>query len=206
LKILIERLRMTSVIDNRKGRVCPVSLAAGLDNRFRRWFQNPVTILAPYVKDGMTVLDIGCGPGFFTLALAEIVGESGHVIAADLQEGMLEKLGNKIKRTELENRISLHKCEGDRIKLTKSVDFVLAFYMVHEIPDKTGFFAEIFDLLKPEGQFLLVEPKLFHVSKKEFENTVNNALSAGFEAVEKPKLLFSMAAVFKKAGAAEAKS
>jgi ubiquinone/menaquinone biosynthesis C-methylase UbiE len=196
---------MTSELNSGKGRVCPVSLAGSLDNRFRRWLQNPVTILTPYVKDGMTVLDIGCGPGFFTLALAEIVGESGHVIAADLQKGMLEKLGNKINGTELENRITLHKCEGDRIKLKENVDFVLAFYMVHEIPDKAGFFTEIFDLLKPAGQFLLVEPKLFHVSKKEFEDTVNNALSAGFEAMEKPKLLFSMAVVFKKAGAAEAK-
>ena len=44
----------------------------------------------------MTVLDVGCGPGFFTLDMARLVGPSGRVIAADLQEGMLEKLGQKI--------------------------------------------------------------------------------------------------------------
>jgi hypothetical protein len=48
-----------------KNRVCPVELAGSLDNRFRRWIQNPYKILSPYVKEGMKVLDVGCGPRFF---------------------------------------------------------------------------------------------------------------------------------------------
>lgn len=48
-----------------KNRVCPVELAGSLDNKIRKWFQNPQKILAPYIKEGMKVLDIGCGPGFF---------------------------------------------------------------------------------------------------------------------------------------------
>ena len=63
----------------------------------------------------MTVLDLGCGPGFFSVALAQIVSDTGKVIAVDLQEGMLQKLKDKIKGTELENRITLHKCEEDKI-------------------------------------------------------------------------------------------
>jgi ubiquinone/menaquinone biosynthesis C-methylase UbiE len=77
-------------MSRQKNRVCPVSLAGGLDNKIRRWLQNPRKILAPYIQEGMTVLDIGCGPGFFSIEMAQLVGKSGKVFAADLQEGMLQ--------------------------------------------------------------------------------------------------------------------
>ena len=185
-------------MDRCTNRVCPVSLACGLDNRFRRWFQNPEKILAPFIQKGMTVMDMGCGPGFFTIALAGLVGESGRVIAVDLQEGMLQKLGKKIKGTELEKRITLHKCEADRINLSAQVDFALAFYMIHEVPDQERLFKDMLGLLKPGGRFLIVEPKLFHVSKKAFENTIDNAGAAGFDVNGGPGMLFSMSAILKK--------
>jgi ubiquinone/menaquinone biosynthesis C-methylase UbiE len=179
-------------MDKGKYHVCPVACAWGLDNILRRLIQNPEKILASYVKNGMTALDVGCGPGFFTLAMAELVGESGRVIAADLQAEMLQKIDRKIKGTHLENRITLHRCEEDRINLTEKVDFALAFYMVHEVPDGKGFFKEMFEILKPSGQFLVVEPKMFHVSETEFQNTINDAVSAGFEAAKGPRMLLSM--------------
>jgi len=48
-------------------RICPVRYSGRLDNKIRKLFQNPQKILGNYVKDGMTVLDLGCGPGFFRL-------------------------------------------------------------------------------------------------------------------------------------------
>ncbi len=51
-------------------RVCPVALSGSLDNSIRRWLQNPKKILSPYIKEGMTVLDVGCGPGFFSIEMA----------------------------------------------------------------------------------------------------------------------------------------
>jgi ubiquinone/menaquinone biosynthesis C-methylase UbiE len=183
---------------NDKNRVCPVSLAGGLDNRIRRMIQNPEVILSPYVTKGMTVLDVGCGPGFFSIALAGLVGESGRVIAADLQDGMLNRLRNKITRTALEKRIRLHQCKPDGINLSEQVDLVLAFYMAHEVPDQMKFFKEIFSILKPGGQFLLVEPKLFHVSRQAFGETLKRAVAAGFAQTEGPKLRFSWSAVLKK--------
>ena len=114
-------------MSDKKTRICPIEKADSLDTKFRRWLQNPKKILKPYINEGMTVLDFGCGPGFFSVGLAQMVGESGRVIAADLQEGMLQKLKDKIKGTELENRITLHKCEEDKIGITENVDFVLGF-------------------------------------------------------------------------------
>ncbi len=130
-------------MNDRKSHVCPVKLAGGLDLRIRRWLQNPQKILGPYVKEGMTVLDVGCGPGFFSIDMAQMVGESGRIIAADLQEGMLQKVRDKIKGTELEKRLTLHKCEENRIGVSEHVDFSLLFFMVHEVPNKEALFREI---------------------------------------------------------------
>jgi len=180
-----------------RNRVCPVELANSLDSKIRRWLQNPQKILSPYVKEGMKVLDVGCGPGFFSIELAKMVGTNGKVYAVDLQEGMLQKLQEKIKGTELEKRITLHKCEVDKIGLTENIDFVLTFYVVHEIPDQDKLFTEIETLLKPNGQILIVEPP-FHVSKSAFENTIQKAKAVGFAEVKRPKLLFNKAVVLRK--------
>jgi ubiquinone/menaquinone biosynthesis C-methylase UbiE len=181
----------------RKNRVCPVGISGTLDNRFRRWLQNPRKILSPYIEEGMTVLDFGCGPGFFSIDLAQMVGKTGRVIACDLQEGMLLKLGKKVSGTELERRITLHKCQSLSIGVSEQIDFVLAFYMVHEIPNPEEIFREIAAMLKPDGQVLVVEPP-FHVSKAAFDETIRAARRAGLTPIDHPKLLFSRAVVLKR--------
>jgi ubiquinone/menaquinone biosynthesis C-methylase UbiE len=178
-------------------RICPVERAGSLDNRIRRWLQNPQKILGPYIEEGMTVLDLGCGPGFFSIDMAQMVGKSGRVIASDLQEGMLQKLSDKIQGTELEGRITLHKCEENTIGAPGNVDFVLAFYMIHEVPNQEEFFSEIGSILKPNGQVFIVEPP-FHVSKTAFEETIKKTRNAGFTAIERPKVLFSKTVILKK--------
>jgi len=184
-------------MSDRKERICPVEKADSLDTKLRRWLQNPQKILKPYIKEGMTVLDIGCGPGFFTVALAQMVGENGKVIAVDLQEGMLQKLKEKISGTELENRITLHQCKEDILGITENVDFILAFYIVHEVVNKEGLFTEIETILKHNGQLLIVEPP-FHVSKNAFEDTIGKAKTAGFTEFKRPKVIFNKAIVLKK--------
>lgn len=176
------------------GHRCPVQLAGSLDTKIRRWFQNPQKILSPYIKEGMTVLDIGCGPGFFTLDMAQMVGEKGRVIAADLQVGMLQKLEKKISGTALEERIKLHQSNEDRIGLTEEVDFILAFYMVHEAPYQDKFFNDIKSILKTSGQMLIVEPPL-HVSWKSFSQSITNAKKAGLLTKEGPKIPFNKTAI-----------
>jgi ubiquinone/menaquinone biosynthesis C-methylase UbiE len=182
-------------MDNERTRVCPVELASSLDNKVRRWLQNPHGILAPFVKEGMKVLDVGCGPGFFSVELAKLVGATGRVISADLQEGMLQELHRKIKGTILEPRITTVQCQQDRINVSEDVDFILAFYMVHEVPDKAALFRQLRAVLKKNGRFLLVEPKMFHVSKKDFESTLKVAEKAGFAITQGPKLFLSWSAV-----------
>ena len=175
-------------------RICPVEKAGGLDNSVRRLLQNPQRILKPYISKGMTVLDLGCGPGFFSIEIAQMLIDSGKVIACDLQEGMLEKIRQKIKGTELEQRIELHKCQDENIGVTENVDFVLAFYMIHEVPNQEKLFGELKSILKSNGKIFIIEPK-FHVSKKSFENMIERVKSIGLEIIDRPKVFFSRAVV-----------
>lgn len=182
----------------RTNRICPVERAGHLDTKIRRWAQNPRKIVGPHLKRGMTILEVGCGPGFFTLDMADMVGETGRVIACDLQEGMLHKVRDKVQGTDLERRINLHRCDHNRIGVSEPVDFVLAFYMVHEVPDQGAFFREIHSVLKPGGLALVVEPP-FHVSRRAFEETVERARAAGLTPVRRPRVLLSKTVLLQKA-------
>ena len=110
---------------------------------------------------------------------------------------MLQKLKQKIQGTELEDRITLHQCQKNAIGVSENVDLVLAFYVVHEVPNQEEFFYEIGSILKPNGQVLIVEPP-FHVSKKAFEETVRRARGAGFRPTEGPKVLLGKTVLLKK--------
>lgn len=178
-----------------KTRVCPVELSGSLDNKLRRWLQNPNKILEPYLKPAMKVLDAGCGPGFFTIEIAKMIGIYGKVFSVDLQQGMLNQIKKKINGTELEKRIHLIKSDGVNFAVPEKVDFILAFYMIHEVPDKDNLFKLLKNILNENGRFLIVEPKLFHVSKKEFELTLQKAEKAGFKITNGPKLPFSHSAI-----------
>ena len=176
--------------------ICPVEKAGELDNSIRKLLQNPQKILKPYIHEGMTVLDLGCGPGFFSIEIAKLLIDSGKVIAADLQEGMLDKVRQKIKGTELEKRITLHKCQEESINLNEKVDFVLAFCMIHEVPNQDKLFRELKSIVKPNGQLFIIEPK-FHVSKKSFDLMIERVKEIGFEIKVRPKLFFSRTIVLK---------
>ena len=69
--------------------------------------------------------------------------------------------------------------------------------MAHEVPDKQRFFAELYSLLKDEGKFLMVEPKI-HVTKAKFAQTLQIAQRAGFTPVENPHISLSMSVLLVK--------
>ena len=183
-------------MQEKAGRLYPVEKAGTLQSRLRRVIQNPKKILSGYIKEGMVVLDVGCGPGYFTIETAKMVGDYGKVIAADIQQGMLDKLKSSIRENEISKRISFHKCEKDKIGITENVDLVLAFYIVHEVPNQKAFFEEIKTILKCGGILFLVEPN-FIVSKEAFGQTVNIAKEIGFIPIDKPRILLSNAIVLK---------
>ncbi|MCG8334599.1 MAG: class I SAM-dependent methyltransferase [Proteobacteria bacterium] len=177
--------------------ICPVERAGGFDAWYRKWFQNPDKILGPLVKEGMAVIDYGCGPGFFTVSMANLVGESGKVVAIDIQEGMLELLNKKIRNSDIKKRIVLHKCDDENIAITEPIDFILAFYVIHEVPHKNILFEKFNSILKPHGKILIVEPPI-HVSRAGFNKSLKIAQNNGFTLEKGPGMLFSKTALLTK--------
>jgi ubiquinone/menaquinone biosynthesis C-methylase UbiE len=175
--------------------ICPWWLAPALDNPIRRLIHNPEKILSGSIERGQTVLDLGCGSGTFTIAMAKMVGETGKVIAVDVQDEMLQIVRKKAARNGLESRIITHKSEQNGIGISDKVDFALAFYMVHEVPEVEAFLKEIATELRPKGKLLIVEPR-FHVSELAFERTLEAARLAGLKQISKPEIRFSRSELF----------
>lgn len=177
-------------------RVCPWWLIRTFDNPLRRLIQDPERILSGLVTPGQVVADIGCGIGYFTIPLARMVGTQGQVLAIDLQERMLAGVRRRAAKAGLSERIQLCLATPAGLGVEGPVDFVLTFYMVHEVPDQERFLGEIHALLKPGGHWLLVEPPM-HVTAATFEKTIGLARVAGFTPLSRPRIAFSRTTLFR---------
>ncbi len=175
--------------------VCPWWMAYTFDNPLRRLIHNPEKMFGDYVTEGMTVVDIGCGMGYFSLGLAKIVGDTGKVISVDLQQKMLDIMQNRASKAGVSLRIEPHLCDTDNIKLNTPVDFALAFWMVHETPDPEKFFNQIVSILKPAGKLVYAEPA-FHVTEKHFNEICAAAHKTGLKKTKDLNIAFSRAALF----------
>jgi len=174
--------------------VCPWWLAYTFDNPVRRLIHKPQKILGNYVKEGMTVMDLGCGMGHFSIGMAGLVGSTGKVIAVDLQQKMLDIMSRRSRRAGLDDRIIPHLCRADAIDIDESVDFILAFWMVHEVPDQNQFFNQLKSLLAAKGKILIAEPKM-HVTAEGLKRTLDIAQTCGLQCIEKPAISFSHTAL-----------
>ena len=180
--------------------VCPVWVGYVLASPLRKLFQNPKKILGTYVQEGMKVLDIGCAMGFFSLPLAEMVGSNGKVICVDVQEKMIKSLVKRTQKAGLSNRIETRVCSANSLgidDLKEEIDFALASAVVHEISDPSNFFSEIHETIKPNGRFLVAEPK-GHVSTRDFKTTISIAEKIGFNVIENPQIGRSRAVLLEK--------
>jgi len=165
------------------------------DNPLRRVVHKPERILSGLVRPGFTALDLGCGFGHFTIPMARMVGEEGHVIAVDLQAQMLERARRRAVRAGIQSRIRFHQSGREQIGVSEAVDFALAFWMVHEVHDKESFLRELVALLKPHSRFLMVEPRV-HVGSASFNLTVETAHRVGMQTLSEVKIAWSRAVLF----------
>jgi len=184
-------------------RVCPWWLGYFLASPVRRWLmrEDPAQILAPYVREGMTVFEPGPGMGFFTLELARRVGASGRVVAVDLQARMIAGLKRRAAKAGLLNRIETRVSASESLgvdDLAGQVDFTLAYALVHEMPDSARFFREAAQVSKTGALLLLAEPS-GHVKAEEFEAELKQASEAGFVITGRPAVPHSRAVLLRKA-------
>ncbi len=180
--------------------VCPYWLGYWLVSPLRRLMHDPEKILRPFVATGMTVLDVGSAMGFFSLPLAEMVGPAGKVVCVDVQEKMLGALRRRALKAQVSDRIITRVCKPGSLGLDGldgTVDFVLAFAVVHEVPDPRALFADIFRAMKPGALCLVAEPK-GHVPVREFEQTLSAAEASGLHVAGNPKITRCRTALLRK--------
>ena len=171
-------------------RVCPWWLCFTFDNPLRRLLHDPDALLSPYVRSGKAVIDVGAGRGYFTIPLARLVGPAGHVVAIDIQTKMLAALAGRARKHGVLERITPHLASPQSLGRHPKADFILAFWVAHEVPDQCAFFTEISGLLEADGRLLLVEPTL-HVPMNSFMRTVQTASETGFIVKDRPKIRLS---------------
>ena len=98
-------VRSLKILLLRDDRICPWRLAYTFDNPLRRFLHDPATLLSLHVREGMIVADIGCGMGYFSIALAALVGDAGTVIAVDVQQEMPDRTRKRAERAGVARRI-----------------------------------------------------------------------------------------------------
>ncbi len=171
-------------------RVCPWYLGYILASPLRRLMVKPEELLAPFLKAGMRVLEVGPGMGFFSLPMARLVGPDGRIICVDLQENMVRGLRRRASRAGLLDRIETRQCSANSLAvddLRGTIDFALAFAVVHEVPDQRKFLGEIRASLRNGATLLISEPE-GHVTPNDFDVTVSTAKELGLNAVEYPAI------------------
>lgn len=166
----------------------------------RRLVTDPGELLRGLVRPGMTVLDAGSAMGYFTLPLARLVGDTGHVVAVDLQRRMIDALTRRARRAGLAGRIDARVCTGRSLMvgdLAGRAHFALAFAVLHEVPDRDHFIDEVRAVLRRDGTLLLGEPKS-QVPGGPFAEAVRAIEARGFDRLGIDERRGYMTALFRK--------
>lgn len=109
------------------------------------------------LSPGQVVADVGCGPGFFTLPLAELVRPNGLVYAIDVEASMLELIQSRAAAAGISG-IETDRASGNRIPLDDSTaDLTLCGLVLHEMNDRRSFVQELIRVTRPTGRIAVVE-------------------------------------------------
>jgi ubiquinone/menaquinone biosynthesis C-methylase UbiE len=123
-------------------------------------FRDPYKVLdSARLKPGQDVLEVGCGPGFFTVPAARIVGESGSVLALDVNPVAVEHVQQKIEEAGMTNARAIVANAGRTDLSGQSFDLIFVFGLARPIGDMGAMWAELDRLLKPQGT-LSIEGRL----------------------------------------------
>jgi ubiquinone/menaquinone biosynthesis C-methylase UbiE len=108
-------------------RIFPWHIGLALVEPLSKLFEPPQRLTQPYAREGQVVADLGCGRGYYTLSLAELVGQKGKVYAVDLDKNNIRALQKKADRGNYRN-IQAHDGPASDLRFIEkgSVDFILA--------------------------------------------------------------------------------
>ncbi|MBN1874968.1 MAG: methyltransferase domain-containing protein [Anaerolineae bacterium] len=134
------------------------------------------------IHAGMKVLEIGCGSGGYTIAVARAVGPEGEVAALDIQPAMLHQLAAKLAQPTYQDihNITLYEASAYDLPFEdETFDLVYMITVFQEIPDRDRALAEVKRVLKPGGLLAITE-WLFDPDYPLMSTTAKQGMDAGF--------------------------
>jgi len=135
---------------------CPYAVAWLVDNPYRRRQVGPLLDRIG-IRPGERVLELGPGPGAFTVAAAQQTGPGGSLVAVDIQPGMIAAVERKVQQAGLAN-VETRVAGAHELPLDdKSVDRAFLVTVLGEIPDRQRALAELYRVLKPGGILSITE-------------------------------------------------
>ena len=166
-----------------RGEPCPSSWSWIVDNPFRRWDVRHALTRAG-IRVGETVLELGPGPGAFTVDAAQRVGASGRLIAVDIQPEMIAQVEARMREAGVTN-VETHIASAYELPIEDgTVDRVFLITVLPEIPDPIRALREIHRVLKPGG-FISTTEEFLDPDYPRRVTTIRWAERAGFELVER---------------------
>jgi ubiquinone/menaquinone biosynthesis C-methylase UbiE len=158
----------------------------GLEDPERDEWQRPQRVVAALgLEHGLTVCDIGAGPGYFTLRLTPLVGETGHVFAVDVEPVILDALRKRLAKFGVSNVTPVLAQPDNPLLPKQSCDLILVVDTYHHFPDGPGYLRALSRVLRPGGRLVNIDFRIdaergprHRVSRKAF---LEQAAAAGYE-------------------------
>ncbi|GJL59955.1 MAG: hypothetical protein NPIRA03_28120 [Nitrospirales bacterium] len=130
-----------------------------LERPERDEYQQPEKVIeALNIMPGMVVADVGAGSGYFTRRFAKAVGETGHVLAVDIEQKMLDHNKQELEILGMANRATFILAKPDDPSITKnSVDLVFLCNAYHHVEHHADYWAKIKSAHKPDGRVVIID-------------------------------------------------
>lgn len=162
---------------------CPSALAAVVDNPIRRQYMRPVPDRIG-VQEGERVLELGPGPGFFTIEAARRAGPDGSLVAVDIQPKMIALLEQRLRQAGVTN-VETHVASAYTLPAADgSLDRAFLVTVLPEIPDQRRALAELHRVLKPGGVLSITE-EFLDPDYPFAAETIQRVEAAGFHLAER---------------------
>ena len=162
---------------------CPASFAGLVNNSIRRQYMRPVFDRIG-IQAGETVLELGPGPGLFTVEAARRAGPDGHLIAVDIQPEMIAMVEARLQQTGLAN-VETHVASAHDLPFSdSSLDRAFLVTVLSEIPDPPRALAELHRTLKPGGMLSITE-EFLDPDYPFASETIRRVEAAGFRLAER---------------------
>lgn len=173
-------LKLISRLAARAGHAspCPAALSWLVDNPIRHRYMGPVLNRID-IRPGERVLELGPGPGTFTVDAAQRTGPEGRLIAVDIQPEMIERVEERVRAAGLSN-VETHVASAHDLPLADgSVDRAFLITVLPEIPEPRRALAELRRVLRPGGLLSITE-EFYDPDYLFLSETVRLVESAGF--------------------------